>query len=131
MEPENVLGGNGTERSLANEVGDLPMVAQDIVIDNVASSVDFLTITVTNPGKSILLMQEAQRLKGDLEGCGWAVKKWGMKGYSGYRIAGMAWGVGHDGRIMMLSGQDAAINWLPALALAENVTRLDLAATVA
>jgi hypothetical protein len=31
---------------------------------------------------------------------------------------------------MMLSGQDAAINWLPALALAENVTRLDLAATV-
>ena len=131
MLPETVSDGNGTERSLANEVGQLPMVAQDIVIDSVTSSVDFLTITVTNPGKSVLLMQEAQRLKGDLEGCGWKVKKWGMKGYAGYRIAGMAWGMRHDGCIMMLSGQDAAVNWLPALALAENVTRVDLAATVA
>src|SRR4030042_3564126 len=131
MELENVSGGNGNERPSILDLETFPSVSQDIVIDNVASSVDFLTITVTNPGKSILLMQEAQRLKGDLEGCGWAVKKWGMKGYSGYRIAGMAWGMRHDGCIMMLSGQDAAINWLPALALAENVTRLDLAATVA
>src|SRR4030042_2129447 len=131
MELENVSGGNGNERPSILDLETFPSVSQDIVIDNVASSVDFLTITVTNPGKSILLMQEAQRLKGDLEGCGWAVKKWGMKGYSGYRIAGMAWGMRHDGCIMMLSGQDAAINWLPALSLAQNVTRLDLAVTVA
>jgi len=130
MLPEIAVDGNGAERAQTLTVETLPGVSQDIVIDNVASSVDFLTVTVANSQKSILLMQEAQRLKGDLEGCGWAVKKWGMHGYAGYRIAGMAWGMRHDGCIMMLSGQDAAINWLPALALAENVTRLDLAATV-
>lgn len=106
------------------------VILPDIVIDTVSSSVDFLTITVSKHEKALLLMQEAQRLKADLEGCGWKVKKWGMKGYVGYRIAGMAWGMRHDGCIMMLSGQDAAINWLPALALADNVTRLDLAATI-
>jgi len=131
MDVENTRDNDIAVQPLLESASDLPMVAQDIVIDNVVSSVDFLTVTVTSPGKSILLMQEAERLKVDLEGCGWAVKKWGMKGYSGYRIAGMAWGMRHDGCIMMLSGQDAAINWLPALALAENVTRLDLAATVA
>jgi len=53
-----------------------------------------------------------------------------MKGYSGYSIAGLRWGMRADGCIMMLSGQDAAVNWLPALALADNVTRIDLAATI-
>src|SRR3989304_5980210 len=45
-------------------------------------------------------------------------------------IRNLRWGMRTDGCIMMLSGQDAAINWLPALALAQNVTRLDLAVTV-
>src|SRR4030067_3665291 len=108
----------------------LPLVAQDIVIDTVTSSVDYLTITVSNSDKSVLLMQEAQRLKVDLEECGWKVRKWGMQGYGGYSMAGLRWGMRTDGCIMMLSGQDAAINWVPALALAQNVTRLGLAGAV-
>jgi len=115
---------------MSENVADIPLVAQDIVIDTVTSSVDYLTITVSNSDKSVLLMQEAQRLKVDLEECGWKVRKWGMQGYGGYSIAGLRWGMRTDGCIMMLSGQDAAINWLPALALAQNVTRLDLAVTV-
>src|SRR3972149_9442592 len=116
---------------MSENVADIPLVAQDIVIDTVTSSVDYLTITVSNSDKSVLLMQEAQRLKVDLEECGWKVRKWGMQGYGGYSIAGLRWGMRTDGCIMMLSGQDAAINWVPALALAQNVTRLDLAVTVA
>src|SRR3972149_6100989 len=116
---------------MSTDVGNLPVVAQDIVIDTVTSSVDYLTITVSNPDKAVLLMQEAQRLKDDLTECGWKVRKWGMQGYVGYFIAGLRWGMRTDGCIMMLSGQDAAINWVPALALAQNVTRLDLAVTVA
>src|SRR3989304_5697268 len=115
---------------MSENVADIPLVAQDIVIDTVTSSVDYLTITVSNSDKSVLLMQEAQRLKVDLEECGWKVRKWGMQGYGGYSISGLRWGMRTDGCIMMLSGQDAAINWLPALALAQNVTRLDLAVTV-
>src|SRR3989304_6651648 len=103
MEVENPRDNDIAVQPLLESASDLPMVAQDIVIDNVVSSVDFLTVTVTSPGKSILLMQEAERLKVDLEGCGWAVKKRGMKGYSGYSVAWMAWGGGPHRVLLMLS----------------------------
>lgn len=109
---------------------ELPVVAQEIEFTNVSGSVDWLTITVSDPAKERLLFDEVQRLAEDLRGQGYVQKKWGMKGYEGFIVAGLRWGVREDGNIMMLSGQDAEINWLPALALAENVTRLDLAATL-
>lgn len=106
------------------------VVSQDVEILSAAGTVDWLTITVKNHEKRLLVMQEVQRIAGDLEGQGNVRRKWGMKGYLGYNIAGLRWGVREDSDICMLSGPTAALNWEPALALAENVTRVDLAATL-
>ena len=114
---------------LASKV-DPPTVSQDVEIVSATGTVDWLTITVKNRDKRNLAMQEVQRLAGDLEGQGNVRRKWGMKGYVGYNIAGLRWGIRDDSDICMLSGPVAALNWEPALALAENVTRLDLAVTL-
>jgi hypothetical protein len=109
---------------------DASVVAQDIEILSAAGTVDWLTITVKGYEKRHLVMQEVQRIASDLEGQGNVRRKWGMKGYLGYNIAGLRWGIRDDSDICMLSGETAALNWEPALALAENVTRVDLAATL-
>lgn len=110
--------------------GNKPAVENDVEILSAAGTVDWLTITVRNHEKRLLVMREVQRIASDLEGQGNVRRKWGMKGYLGYNIAGLRWGVRDDSDICMLSGPTAALNWEPALALAENVTRVDLAATL-
>lgn len=109
----------------------IPNVPNEVVIDSLAGSVDWLTITVKPGEMQNRLMLEAQRLAHDLEAQGWQRRKWSFgHGYTGFIVAGLRWGVRQQDNILMLSGQEASLNWSPALEMASNVSRLDLAVTV-
>jgi DNA relaxase NicK len=98
--------------------------------ENVESAVDWLTITVIADKVREALLEEAQRLIQIWYGQGEIAESWRFKGYQGARYGSFRWGTRRDSDIAMLSGVDAAANWGPFLALAQNVTRIDVQATV-
>lgn len=94
------------------------------------AGVDWLTVTVKDPERQGLLCDEANRLMDGLKWQGYTQKVWRFKRYNGYMCGSVRWGTREDGSILMLSGEEASLNWPVALAWCDNCSRIDLAVTV-
>lgn len=132
MEGEKMSLKQGVSRFVAEHAKrqTTDVVGQEPVILDASGSVDWLTVTVKRPAMRDRLLAEAMRLKEMYEAQGNRIQKWGMKGYRGWMCAGLRWGTRQDDDILMVSGQAAQVNWQPALEMADNVSRLDLACTL-
>jgi DNA relaxase NicK len=103
--------------------------ATDVVREQVAE-VDWLTVTVKDKTKQGLLAEEVNRLMGVRKDQGYTQKQWSFRGYDGWICGSIRWGTRNDGSIVMLSGEDAELNWPVVLSWCDNCTRVDLAVTV-
>jgi len=101
-----------------------------VAVTEQTADVDWLTVTVADWAKQRLLCDEVDRLMQIRKGQGFAQKPWRFKGYDGWTCGGVRWGTREDGSIVMLSGEDAALNWPTCLAWCDNCSRVDLAVTV-
>jgi len=93
-------------------------------------SIDWLTITVKDRGRRELVYNEAGRLFEMGKAHGDVQRPWKFKGFEGYSCGSVRYGDREDCSILMLSGDAAQLNYQPALAWAENISRIDLALTV-
>lgn len=94
------------------------------------AEVDWLTVTVKDQHKQGLLADEVNRLMAIRKDQGYTQKTWSFKGYNGWLCGGIRWGSRDDGSIVMLSGEEAELNWPVVLTWCDNCTRVDLAVTV-
>jgi len=96
-----------------------------------AVSVDYLTaVTKSSEATATILHQLYQELGPDqLHTYVW--KPWGFKGFRGRSTEGVRYGVRGDEGIVILSGGRAGAHWREIAGLADNITRIDLALTVA
>ena len=95
-----------------------------------AAGVDWLTCTASDPARSELLKAVGWGIVYGEAEAGNDLKPWAWKGYDGISAGAASVGARMDGVIVRLSSECAAGNWLGAVQLANNVSRLDLAVTV-
>lgn len=105
-------------------------VLPEVVIDNVAAGIDWLTVTAKTQELRDALFAECNRIKTILAANGARVRTWQFKGYTGFSVAGLRWGTRADSDIGMLSGVDAHQNWYVLGEYADGCSRIDLAVTV-
>jgi len=109
---------------------DLPCPPIPLIVKQQTQAVDWLTITAKSGGARRGLYELATEQLQTLRELGNNCKPWNFQGYTGLQCRGYRWGTRLDSDILVLSGDQAGEYWHPALALAENVTRVDLAVTV-
>lgn len=102
----------------------------DKIANKQSQVVDWLTITCKGSENQNTLYQAAKEKMRQMRDQGNDLKAWKFKGYGGLQCQGYRWGIRPDSSILVLSGLDANENWAPALDLATNITRIDLAVTV-
>lgn len=95
-----------------------------------AAGVDWLTCTAADPAKVDLLLAVGWATCHKEAEVGNDIRPWTWKGYDGITSGGASVGRRYDGGIVRLSSGCAADNWLGAVRLSDNVSRLDLAVTV-
>lgn len=99
-------------------------------IERQAACVDWLTVTCKDAELQRRIYDEAGKVATILKAQGNVQRPWAFKGYNGWSIRGLRWGIRDDSSIAMLSGEAAALNWPVMLSWATNVTRLDIAVTL-
>lgn len=99
-------------------------------VERMNGRVDWLTATAKSADARQRFYLEFERIKWMYVDEGHTVEPWSFRGYVGLKIAGMRWATRPDSDIIMLSGNEACLNWLPFAMCCTNVTRVDLAVTV-
>lgn len=94
-----------------------------------SAGIDWLTITANEKEAKKMLFDETFYLKDKLREAGEEVRPWKFKGYVGFKVGSLRWGVREDSNIAILSGIDAYSNWGRFGRAATNCTRIDLAVT--
>lgn len=94
------------------------------------SFVDYITLTSNHFKSTNLLLNKAQIALQQQKRQGNIISAWGMAGFKGFRAGQLECGQrGHEG-LVRLSGSYAAADWFDFYQLADNVTRIDVQATV-
>ena len=96
----------------------------------ISAGVDWITATSPTGTRATLLGILARRWRDQHESEGNKVKAWGWEGYVGFTMDSISSGTRHDGTIVRLSGDYAQKRASQVLALADNVSRLDLQVTI-
>jgi hypothetical protein len=96
----------------------------------VSSGIDWLTCTTRPPGNTLVMQLALERWLRQREQSGYQVKEWNWQGYSGWTTDGISFGDRPDGLIARLSGEVSALHGQSAITWADNVSRLDVQATV-
>jgi DNA relaxase NicK len=94
------------------------------------ADVDFLTVTVKDREARRVIFMDCKDYMLTLKNEGFVCRPWGMKGYKGWKCAGLRWGSRKDSDIVMLSGEQAKLNWDRMINETTNPTRIDLAMTI-
>ncbi|HWI69627.1 MAG TPA: replication initiation factor domain-containing protein [Nitrospiraceae bacterium] len=92
--------------------------------------VDWLTATVRPGTNATALTTVAWAWQQDRANEGYEVKPWRWNGYDGDTVDGLTLAKRDDGTIIRLSGDMARRHWLVAMNFADNVSRIDLQATI-
>jgi len=100
------------------------------IVEQQIADVDWLTVTTTDDEMSHRMYNEAVRTATYYKDLGFVQKPWSFKGYTGWMVGSLRFGVRQDGAISMLSGDVARMNFDVFLRHCTNVTRIDLAVTL-
>jgi len=101
----------------------------DSALSVVQAGIDYCTMTAKRGDRAEQLRERANRLLAEQVGSGNELKMWKFSGYRGKRSGGVAFGVRHDGCILVLSSSAAATLTVESIPLADNVSRIDLQLT--
>lgn len=104
-----------------------------MLIDNalsvVSAGIDYCTMTAKRGDREKQLRERVNLLLAEQVDSGNELKTWKFSGYRGKRSGGVAFGLRHDGCIVVLSGSAAATLTVESILLADNVSRIDLQVT--
>lgn len=95
-----------------------------------AAGVDWLTCTSAIPATAELLGAVGWEITYAEADAGNDLRPFHWKGYEGITAGGSTIGVRHDGTMVRLTSETAAVHWRRCAALASNISRIDLAVTV-
>lgn len=101
----------------------------DSALSVVSSGIDYCTMTAKRGDRAEQLRDRANQLLAEQVDSGNDLKMWKLSGYRGKRSGGVAFGVRHDGCILVLSSSAAATLAYKSIPLADNVSRIDLQVT--
>lgn len=101
----------------------------DDTLSVLSSGIDWCTLTAKWDGKGERLREKAHRIIEYAMRVGNEKKDWRASGYKGYRAGGAAFGVRHDGCILVLSSATASALAVFSIPDADNVSRIDLQVT--
>ena len=96
----------------------------------VSAGMDWLTCTAQQPSRVAALLDFGRDIISQEEGSGAVRKGWHWQGYSGWQAGGAGYGFNGAGAILRLSGATARELAADAISGADNVSRLDVQATV-
>lgn len=102
---------------------------QDEALSVLSSGIDWCTLTAKWESKGEQLREKAHRIIDYAMRSGNEKKDWRGMGYKGYRAGGAAFGVRHDGCILVLSSATASALAIFSIPDADNVSRIDLQVT--
>ena len=92
--------------------------------------VDYYTGTCADEKRARIIQDKAALFIMQEHAAGNEKRNWGMYGYEGFHCGGVAVGTRHDGTIVRLSGPTAQAQWSKFFKLCDNVSRLDVQATM-
>lgn len=101
----------------------------DLAIGEIASSVDWMTMTVKTRAKRDIVERMADDQGARLESDGYERLNYLSHGYTGFRIGGLTYGRRTDDDIVRLASHAAGLGWRSWGKHADNVSRLDLQVT--
>lgn len=115
-------------QSLTKAESDSPVLENGIV--KVESGVDWITLTGDKQSSWEAVQGMAQTLWAEQVGRGFKAFQTSRHGFALSCIAGVQYGKGKDGWMIVLSGELAQAYWMPFAAYARNVSRIDLQTTI-
>lgn len=101
----------------------------DSALSVVSAGIDYCTMTAKRGDRAEQLRERANRLLQSQVSSGNELRTWKLSGYRGKRSGGVAFGVRHDGCILVLSSAAASASTVESIPMADNVSRLDLQIT--